>query len=72
MIKLDKPLRREIQIDSRPYTLILNPRGLRLSAKGHRRGVEVGWGEVLRLGADADRPEASRGPAPPILRLAQG
>jgi hypothetical protein len=39
--KLDKPLRREIEIDSRPYTLVLGPYELKLTPKGRRQGIEV-------------------------------
>ncbi len=43
MTRLDKPLRRELEIDGRRYTLPLDPHGLRLAPKGHRRGVAVTW-----------------------------
>jgi hypothetical protein len=39
--KLDRPLRREIEIDSRPYTLVLGPYELKLTPKGRRQGIEV-------------------------------
>lgn len=47
--KLDKPLRREIEIDSRLYTLILGPYKLKLTPKGHRQGIEVPWPTLLKL-----------------------
>ncbi len=37
MTLLDKPLRRELDIDGQPYTLIVDPEGLKLVEKGRRR-----------------------------------
>ena len=45
--KLDKPIRREISIDDRAYTLTIDPDGLTLVAKGHRKGREVRWKDVV-------------------------
>ena len=44
--KLDKPLRREIQIDERPYTLTIDAQGLKLVEKGRRNGVELAWRDL--------------------------
>ena len=45
--KLDKPLRREIDIDDRLYTLTLDADGLRLVEKGHRKGHELRWRDIV-------------------------
>ena len=45
--RLDKPIRREIEIDERPYTLTVDPDGLRLVEKGRRKGVELRWNELV-------------------------
>lgn len=50
MTKLDKPLRREVEIDSKAYTLMLGPHKLKLTPKGHRRGIEVSWPALLEMG----------------------
>ncbi|NUO72137.1 MAG: hypothetical protein HOQ10_05420 [Frateuria sp.] len=47
MTPLDKPLKREIQIDGVAYTLVLDPQGLKLAEKGHRRGVELYWKDLV-------------------------
>lgn len=47
MTKLDKPLRREITIGEKPYTLTIDPAGLKLVEKGHRRGVEIAWNAIV-------------------------
>lgn len=45
--KLDKPLRREIEIDDRPYTLTVDAEGLKLVEKGHRKGHELTWRDIV-------------------------
>lgn len=47
MTPLDKPLRREIIIDERPYTLTLDPEGLKLTEKGHRNGLQLAWQDLV-------------------------
>ena len=47
MTPLDKPLKREIQIDGVAYTLVPDPQGLKLAEKGHRRGVELYWKDLV-------------------------
>lgn len=41
--KLDRPLKREIDIGGATYTLTLTPEGLKLVQKGHRKGYELEW-----------------------------
>jgi hypothetical protein len=41
--KLDKSLKREIDIDGKPYMLTISPQGLKLVPKGKRNGVELSW-----------------------------
>ena len=43
MTPLDKPLRRELQVDKATYTLTISPEGLRLVPKGRRKGLELAW-----------------------------
>jgi hypothetical protein len=45
--KLDKPLRREIQIEDRPYTLTIDADGLKLVEKGRRNGHELRWADLV-------------------------
>jgi hypothetical protein len=47
MTPLDKPLKRELRIDDAAYTLVLDPEGLKLMEKGHRRGVELRWKDLV-------------------------
>jgi hypothetical protein len=45
--KLDKPLKREIEIDGQAYTLTLAPEGLKLTQKGRRNGTELAWKDLV-------------------------
>jgi hypothetical protein len=48
MTKLDKPLRREIDINGEAHVLVISPQGLKLTAKGKRRGQELTWQDLVR------------------------
>jgi len=41
--KLDKLLKREIDIDGKPYMVTLSPDGVKLTEKGKRKGQGVSW-----------------------------
>jgi hypothetical protein len=45
--KLDKTLKREIDINGEPYMLSISPEGLKLVPKGKRKGHEVTWKDLL-------------------------
>ncbi|GHA79835.1 hypothetical protein [Cognatilysobacter bugurensis] len=45
--KLDKPLRRELEIDDRAYTLTIDADGLRLVEKGRRIGQALKWRDLV-------------------------
>ncbi len=47
MTKLDKPLRRELSIGDKSYTLTIAPEGLKLTEKGHRKGIELKWSALV-------------------------
>ena len=47
MTPLNAPLRRELEIHGRQYTLLLDPDGLRLTEKGRRKGVELSWADLV-------------------------
>ena len=48
--KLERPLKREILIDEKPYTLTIDAAGLKLVEKGRRNGQEVSWKQILSTG----------------------
>lgn len=41
--KLDKTIRREIEIDGESFTIAISPEGLRLTKKRFRSGVAISW-----------------------------
>jgi hypothetical protein len=45
--KLDRPLKREVEISSVLYTVTIGPEGLKLVQKGHRKGHELTWRKVM-------------------------
>lgn len=45
--KLEKPLKREIEIAGEPYVLTISPEGLKLVPKGKRKGQELLWRDLV-------------------------
>lgn len=45
--KLEKPVKRELEIDGKPYMLTISPEGLRLVEKGRRKGQELSWKDLV-------------------------
>ena len=45
--KLDKSLKREIDIDGKPFMLTLSPDGMKLVPKGRRNGLEISWKDLV-------------------------
>ena len=83
--KLDSPLKRELTILGKLYTLTLSPEGLNLAPKGRRKGYELAWvdfvsGEAalatalnasLARGPKLEPAQAKPGNAKPTARRAQ-
>jgi len=45
--KLNKQLKREIEVDGKPYMITLSPEGLKLTEKGKRLGKEMTWKDLV-------------------------
>ena len=45
--RLDKPLKREVRVDGRPYVLTIDPAGLKLVPKCKRKGHELSWDALV-------------------------
>ena len=45
--KLDKALKRELDIEGKAYMLTIAPDGLKLVEKGRRKGLELAWKDVV-------------------------
>ena len=45
--KLERPLKREIEVDGKPYMLTISPQGMKLVPKGRRKGHEIAWKDLV-------------------------
>jgi hypothetical protein len=50
--KLDKTLKRELEIEGKLYTISISPEGVKIVPKGGRKGTEITWQTIL--GGDAE------------------
>jgi hypothetical protein len=62
--KLNKQLKREIDVDGKPYMVTLSPEGVKLTEKGKRLGREHSWKDLL--GAEGTAATAPSAPAAPL------
>ena len=53
--KLDKTIKRELEIDGKAYTIAIAPEGIKVTEKGRRNGPEVSWRSIIS--GDATRNE---------------
>jgi hypothetical protein len=45
--KLDKVLKREIEIDGQSYIAAISPEGVKVTKKGFRKGNEISWKSIV-------------------------
>jgi hypothetical protein len=45
--KLEKNLKREISVSGTSYIVTIAPEGLKLTVKGHRKGQELAWADLV-------------------------
>ncbi|MFI5228099.1 MAG: hypothetical protein ACHQWU_03455 [Gemmatimonadales bacterium] len=45
--KLDKSIKRELELDGKIYTITIAPDGLKVTEKGRRNGPEVSWRSII-------------------------
>lgn len=83
--KLDGPLKRELSVLGKPYTLTLTPEGLNLVPKARRKGYALAWADLvsgdaalatalnasLAHGPKSDRSEAKGAPIAARARRAR-
>lgn len=53
--RLDKAIKRELELGAKLYTVTITPEGVKITPKGGRRGHEITWEELLRGDADLRR-----------------
>lgn len=56
--KLDRPLKREILIEDKAYTLTIDAEGLKLVEKGRRNGQALTWKSIVQGGEGASEDTA--------------
>jgi hypothetical protein len=67
--KLDKSIKRELDLDGQLYTVTIAPDGIKVVEKGKRKGQEIPWrsiisgdaslSESLKISVDATSPATS-------------
>jgi hypothetical protein len=45
--RLEKALKRELEIDGKPYTITISPDGVKVVEKGKRNGQELSWRAIV-------------------------
>jgi hypothetical protein len=45
--KIQRPFKRELEVNGEKYTLTLDPTGMKLVAKGRRKGIELTWAAIV-------------------------
>jgi len=51
--KLDKTIKRELELDGKTYTIAIGPDGLKITEKGRRLGQEMSWRQLIGTGGGA-------------------
>jgi hypothetical protein len=44
---LDRPIKRELEIDGTLYTVTISPDGVKVTEKGKRKGHELTWRDII-------------------------
>ena len=52
--KLDKTIKRELEVDGKTYTIAISPDGVKVTEKGRRNGPEITWRSII--GGDTNSP----------------
>lgn len=50
--KLDKTIKREIEMDGQAYMVTISPEGVKLTQKGFRKGREITWKGMWASGSE--------------------
>ena len=44
---LDRPMKREIEVDGTRYTVTISPEGIKVTEKGKRKSQEITWRDII-------------------------
>jgi hypothetical protein len=53
--KLDKTIKRELDLEGKLYTVAISPEGVKITPKGARKGQEISWSSLVSGEADLRR-----------------
>jgi hypothetical protein len=53
--KLDKTIKRELELDGKLYTVAISPEGIKVTPKGARKGQEISWSTIVSGEAELRR-----------------
>lgn len=45
--KLEKSIKRELEIDGKAYMITISPEGVKVTQKGFRKGPELSWRTII-------------------------
>ena len=45
--KLEKTIKRELELDGKLYTVAIGPEGVKVTEKGRRNGPELSWRSII-------------------------
>jgi hypothetical protein len=62
--KLDKTIKRELDMDGQAYTVAISPEGVKLTQKGFRKGREMTWKAFWALGTEEGATSGAHGGTP--------
>lgn len=46
-VKLEKSIKRELELEGRTYTIQIAPEGIKVTEKGKRKGRELSWRTII-------------------------
>ena len=46
-VKLEKTIKRELELEGRTYTIAIAPEGVKVTEKGKRKGREISWRAII-------------------------
>ena len=46
-VKLEKTIKRELEMDAKTYTIAIAPEGIKVTEKGKRKGREISWRSII-------------------------
>ena len=53
--KLDKTIKRELELEGKLYTVAISPEGVKVTPKGARKGHEMSWSTLVGGGDSEPR-----------------